>query len=186
MLKKIKKWRADREEKRFIESIFGKRLTDVQRFNKVLSILKVGALSHLDLYEQVYMTDNGTAPRGQMLEDELNLTLTHLLTKELIVGNANSYSITEKGLDYRQERLNYLLLDNEIIRNRVSLITNFYIAVFTFIAAEYYTYEFLRNYISDDNTHKGTIINSALGAILILSVVGLCFLVFLLRRNSSK
>jgi len=64
------------------------------------------------------------------------------------------------------------LLESQVETNRISRITNIYIAIFTFIAAEYYCYEFLRNYISDLNTNKPKIINGFIYSLLGLGIIG--------------
>lgn len=61
---------------------------------------------------------------------------------------------------------------SNIESNRISKTTNIYVAIFTFIAAEYYCYEFLRNYISDTVIYKSQIINLAIIALALLGIVG--------------
>lgn len=83
-------------------------------------------------------------------------------------------AINESKLNIEIKLLNSQITTNKSSQetNRISKITNIYIAIFTFIAAEYYCYEFLRDYISDLNNYKKTIINLFLIALAVLGIIG--------------
>jgi len=75
----------------------------------------------------------------------------------------------------QQTELHPLLIkasNSTIEANRISRIINIYVAIFTFISAEYYSYEFLRDFISDLNIHKRQIIVGFLFSLFILGILG--------------
>ena len=106
-----------------------------------------------------------------------------MATKGIGIDKPYDFSGIYRQIDAPIQRirleLDIKLLDSQIgvnkstiEANRISKITNIYIAIFTFIAAEYYCYDFLRNYISDLNANKPTIINDCLLLVALLGIIG--------------
>ncbi len=84
-------------------------------------------------------------------------------------------AITESRLNVELALLNNQMQTNQsmIDANEISKTTNVYIAIFTFIAAEYYCYEFLRDYISDLNPNKRMIVNYSLWILFGLGIIAI-------------
>lgn len=153
-----------------------------------LEVIPIGGVSNANNYYYILnerwrlAKKLGTIESLLILEDEQENAEKEKrrLEYEFIKGQNEFQNLNNKFIEKQGE-----LIKSQLATNEIAKTTNVFIAIFTFMAAIYYGFEFCKDYISDKNPNKPIIENTV---IFVLGICGiwLLLLVFQQWRQAHK